>query len=243
VRPTDVTGWLTWADPSRGVLARTVEHLEYTGLAVLLACLVALPVGLVLGHTGRGGALAVAVSNVGRAVPTLGVLVLLAISPLGQSTTTVVLALALFAVPPLLTNTYVGMREVDPDAVQAAYGMGMGPAQVLRQVELPLAFPLIAAGFRTAVLQVVATATLAAAIGLGGLGRYLIDGLSAQDQAQVIAGALLVAALALVVELLLGGLQRLADRTAPAAARRRRRRPVTDAVLDPSPGNATAGTP
>lgn len=230
--PTDLAGWLTWTDPVRGVLARTLEHLQYTGLAVLLACLVALPIGLLLGHTGRGGALAVAVSNVGRAVPTLGVLVLLAISPLGQSTTTVVLALALFGIPPLLTNTYVGMREVDPDAVQAAQGMGMGPWQVLRQVELPLAFPLVAAGFRTAVLQVVATATLAAAIGLGGLGRYLIDGLGSQDDVQVLAGAILVAVLALVIEVLLGGLQRLADRTTPQPSLPRLRRRPAQVVAD-----------
>lgn len=226
MRPTDLLGWLTWDDPARGVLARTLEHLQYTGLAVALACLLALPIGLVLGHSGRGGALAVGLSNVGRAVPTLGVLVLLAISPLGQSTTTVVLALALFAVPPVLTNTYVGMREVDPDAVQAAEAMGMGPAQVLLQVELPLAFPLVAAGLRTAVLQVVSTATLAAAIGLGGLGRFLIDGLGAQDDTQVLAGALLVAALALLLEVLLGGLQRWADRTAPRAGRAPRRLPA-----------------
>ena len=214
--PTDLAGWLTWSDPERGVLARTLEHLQYTGLAVALACLVALPLGLLLGHTGRGGALAVGLSNVGRAVPTLGVIVLLAISPLGQTTTAVVLALALFAVPPVLTNTYVGVREVDPEAVEAARGMGMGPVQQLVRVELPLAFPLIAAGLRTAVLQVLATAILAAAIGLGGLGRYLIDGLGAQDYPQVRAGALLVAGLALAIELLLAALQRLADPTGRA---------------------------
>ena len=215
--PTDLAGWLTWADPERGVVARTLEHLQYTGLAVALACLVALPLGLLLGHTGRGGVLAVGLSNAGRAVPTLGVIVLLAISPLGQTTTAVVLALALFAVPPVLTNTYVGIREVDPEAVEAARGMGMGPVQQLVRVELPLAFPLIAAGLRTAVLQVLATAILAAAIGLGGLGRYLIDGLGAQDYPQVRAGALLVAGLAFAVELLLAALQRLVDPTARAA--------------------------
>lgn len=219
--PTDLIGWLTWSDPERGVLARTLEHLQYTGLAVALACLVALPLGLLLGHLGRGGTLAVGVSNAGRAVPTLGVVVLLAISPLGQTTTAVVLALALFAVPPLLTNTYVGMREVDREAVEAARGMGMGPLQQLTRVELPLAFPLIAAGLRTAVLQVIATATLAAAIGLGGLGRYLIDGLGSQDYPQLRAGAVLVAGLAFAVELLLAGLQRALD-PAPRPHRVRR---------------------
>lgn len=218
MRPRDLLGWLTWTDPVQGVPARLLEHLQYTGLAVLLAAVVALPVGLLLGHLGRGGALAVAVSNTGRAVPTLGVLVLLAIGPLGQTTTTAVLALALFAAPAILTNTYVGVRGVDPDVVQAARGLGLGPWQVLRQVELPLAAPLIAAGLRTAVLQVLATATLAAAIGLGGLGRFLIDGLGAQDDAQVLAGAVLVASLALIVEVLLAGVQRLlVGRSASAA--------------------------
>lgn len=218
MRPDDLLGWLTWDDPVRGVANRLQEHLEYTGLALLVACLIALPLGVLLGHLGRGGAFAVALSNVGRAVPTLGVLVLLAISAFGQSTTSVVLALALFALPPVLTNTYVGMREVDPEAVEAARGMGMGPWQLLRRVELPLAFPLIAAGLRSAVLQVVATATIAAAIGGGGLGRYLIDGLGSQDEPQLLAGAILVAALALVLELLLAGLQRLVD---PVARSRR----------------------
>lgn len=227
MNPDDLVGWLTFDDPRRGVVARLLEHLEYTGLAVGLALLLALPLGLVLGHYGRGGFLAVALSNLGRAVPTLGVLVLLAISPLGQSKEAVVYALALFAVPPLLTNTYVGMREVDPEAVEAARGMGMSPGQVLRRVELPLAFPLIAAGLRTAVLQVLATAVLAAAIGLGGLGRYLIDGLGSQDDTQVLAGAILVAGLALVVEVLLAGLQRAVDPTG-----RSRRRPTAAARAD-----------
>lgn len=218
--PTDLLGWLTLTDPVRGVPVRLLEHLQYTALAVLLAAVVALPVGLVLGHLGRGGALAVAVSNVGRAVPTLGVLVVLAIGPLGQTTSAVVLALALFAVPPMLTNAYVGVRGVDADVVQAARGLGLGPLQVLRGVELPLALPLVLAGVRTAVLQVLATATLAAAIGLGGLGRFLIDGLSAQDDTQVLAGAVLVAGLALAVELLLAGLQRLAVGPREAAAAR-----------------------
>lgn len=209
MQPDTLWGWLSWDDPDRGVVARLLEHLQYTGLAIALACLLALPLGLVLGHFGRGGLLAVGLSNLGRAVPTLGVLVILAISDLGQSLSAVVYALAVFAVPPLLTNTYVGMREVDPEAVEAARGMGMGPGQVLVRVELPLAFPLIAAGLRTAVLQVIATAVLAAAIGLGGLGRYLIDGLGSQDDTQVLAGALLVAALALAVEVALGLLQRV----------------------------------
>ena len=209
--PTDLLGWLTYDDPQAGVVARLVEHLQYTAGGVLLACLVGLPLGLLLGHLGRGGALAINVSNVGRAVPTLGVVVLFAVSPLGTSLFALSLALGLFALPPVLTNAYVGMREVDREAVEAARGMGMTPGQVFRRVELPLAFPLVAAGVRSAVLQVIATAVLAAAVGGGGLGRFLIEGLGSQDYPQLQAGAVLVAGLALLVELVLAGLQRVLD--------------------------------
>ena len=217
--PTTLTGWLTYGDPSAGVLARLLEHLAYTGVAVLVACAVGLPLGVLLGHRGRGGQVAIALAGTGRAVPTLGVIVLFAVSPLGTSFATVVTALALFALPPILTNAYVGVREVDRGAVEAARGMGMTGGQVLRRVELPLAVPLIAAGIRSAVLQVLATATLAAAIGGGGLGRFLLDGLGSQDYPQLEAGAVLVAALALVVELLLAGVQRTLDPSARAARR------------------------
>ena len=211
MRPTDLWGWLTYDDPADGVLARLVEHLQYTAGGVALACLIGLPLGMLLGHLGRGGTLAINVSNIGRAIPTLGVVVLFAVSPLGTTLFSLSLALALFALPPVLTNTYVGMREVDREAIEAARGMGMSPVQVFRRVELPLAFPLIAAGVRSAVLQVLATAVLAAAVGGGGLGRFLIDGLGSQDYPQLQAGALLVAGLALVVELSLALLQRLID--------------------------------
>ena len=220
--PTTLSGWLTWSDPVSGVVQRVQEHLLYTGLAVLLACAVGLPLGIVLGHLGKGGTLAVNVSNAGRAVPTLGVVILFAVSPIGAGTLGIVLALALFALPPVLTNAYVGMREVDREAVEAARGMGMGTGQLVRRVELPLAFPLIAAGVRSAVLQVIATAVLAAAVGGGGLGRWLIDGLAAQDYPQLQAGAVLVAGLAFVVELVLAGVQRLVDPVARAGAAQRR---------------------
>lgn len=223
--PTDLWGWLTYDDPSAGVFPRLVEHLQYTAGGVLLACLVGLPVGLLLGHLGRGGALAINVSNTGRAIPTLGVVVLFAVSPLGTTLFSLSLALALFALPPVLTNAYVGMREVDREAVEAARGMGMTPGQVFRKVELPLAFPLIAAGVRSAVLQVLATAVLAAAVGGGGLGRFLIDGLGSQDYPQLQAGAILVAGLALLIELLLGGLQRLVDPGSRAGRRTRTPQP------------------
>lgn len=215
--PTTLTGWLTYGDPSTGVLARLLEHLAYTSAAVLVACAVGLPLGVLLGHRGRGGQVAIALAGTGRSVPTLGVIVLFAVSPLGTGFATVVTALALFALPPVLTNAYVGMVEVDRGAVEAARGMGMTGGQVLRRVELPLAAPLLSAGVRSAVLQVIATATLAAAIGGGGLGRFLLDGLGSQDYPQLEAGAVLVAALALVVELLLAGAQRIVDPTARAA--------------------------
>jgi osmoprotectant transport system permease protein len=209
--PTDLWGWLTYDDPADGVVARLVEHLQYTAGGVALACLLGLPLGLLLGHLGRGGTLAINISNTGRAIPTLGVVVLFAVSPLGTTLFSLSLALALFALPPVLTNTYVGMREVDREAVEAARGMGMSPGQVFRKVELPLAFPLIAAGVRSAVLQVLATAVLAAAVGGGGLGRFLIDGLGSQDYPQLQAGAILVAGVALVVEVTLALLKRLVD--------------------------------
>ncbi len=234
--PTTVLGWLTWGDPASGTLQRLQEHLAYTALAVLIACAVGLPLGVALGHARRGGALAVNLSNLGRAVPTLGVVILFAVSPLGAGTLGVSLALALFALPPVLTNAYVAVSEVDRDAVEAARGMGMGTAQVLRRVELPLAFPLIAAGVRSAVLQVLATAVLAAAVGGGGFGRYLIDGLGSQDYPQLQAGALLVAGLALAVEVLLGAAQGLVD---PAARSRRAARGRARAT--PPTGHDTLG--
>lgn len=230
-RPTDIWGWITYSDPLEGTLQRLQEHLAYTGLAVLLACAVALPLGLVLGHYGRFGTLAINLSNIGRAIPTLGIIILFAISPLGADRFGISLALAAFALPVVLTNTYVGMREVDQEAVEAARGMGMSGGQVLRKVELPLAFPLIVAGVRSAVLQVLATAVLAASVGGGGFGRYLIDGLGSQDYPQLQAGAILVAGLALVVEIVLALIQRVIDPVARARpARRKRDRTVAGSV-------------
>ncbi len=210
---TDAWTWLTtgahWTG-EEGVGARLAEHVYVSGLALLIAGAVALPLGLWLGHLGRGGALAVNVSNVGRAVPVFAVLALFMVSPLrnaGQVPT--VAALVLFAIPPLLTNAYVGVREVDRAAVRAARGMGMTGGQVFRRVELPLAAPVVMTGVRSAAVQVVATATIAAMAGQGGLGRIITAGFALYDTAQVVAGAVLVALLALVVEGLLVGLDRL----------------------------------
>ena len=195
-----------------GVRHRLAEHLYLTGVCLGLSCAVALPVALWLGHTGRGGALAVNISNVGRAVPTFAVLVLLTLSPLGTAGEwPTVIALVLFAVPPLLTNAYVGIREADRGVVEAARGMGMSGRQLLARVELPLAMPLIMTGVRTAAVQVVATATLAALPGGGGLGRIITAGFGTYDTPQVVAGAALVAVLALAVEGVLLAVERLLD--------------------------------
>lgn len=220
-----VTGawtWLTtpahWAGAD-GVWHRLGEHLYLTVVCLLISAALALPVAVVLGHLGRGGALAVNISNAGRAVPTFAVLVLLVLSPLGRyGQWPTIVALVLFAIPPLLTNAYVGMRQVDRDVVESARAMGMTGRQLLARVELPLAFPLIATGVRTAAVQVVATATLAALPGGGGLGRLITAGFDRYDTAQVVAGAVLVAALALLVEGGCVAVERLAD---PRRARRR----------------------
>ncbi|WP_306335690.1 ABC transporter permease [Streptomyces sp. KL118A] len=196
--------WLTtganWQG-EKGVWHRLAEHLYFSGVCLAVACLIALPIALYLGHIGKGGALAVNISNVGRAVPTLALLILLTLTPLGEhGDAPTLIALVLFAVPPLLTNAYLGMREVDRAVVEAARGMGMSGGQLFARVELPLAYPLIMTGIRSAGVQVVATATLAAMAGEGGLGRIITAGFNLQNTPQVVAGAVLVALLALLVE-------------------------------------------
>ncbi|NED98838.1 ABC transporter permease [Phytoactinopolyspora halotolerans] len=211
-----------------GVPVRFAEHMWLTGVSLLIACAVAVPIGLWLGHIGRGGTLAINISNVGRAVPTFAVMVLLFLTPLGLSDWTTIIALVLFAMPPLLTNTYVGMREVDRDAVEAARGMGMGALQVVGKVEFPLAIPLIMNGVRLAAVQIVATATVAALVAGGGLGRIITSGFGRGDYPQLIAGAILVAATALLVEGSMEWLQRRVD-----PMRRITRRRTIDQVAVP----------
>ncbi|WP_432094604.1 ABC transporter permease [Streptomyces sp. bgisy100] len=206
--------WLSdpahWAGAD-GIGNRLAEHAWLTAVCLIVSCLIALPVAVVLGHLGRGGVLAVNVSNVGRAVPTFAVLVLLLLSPVGRyGEGPTMIALVLFAVPPLLTNAYVGVRGADPDVVEAARGMGMTGRQLLWNVELPLAMPLVLTGVRIAAVQLVATATIAALAGGGGLGRIITAGFSLASTPQVIAGALLVALLALCVEGTFVGAKRLA---------------------------------
>ena len=212
----DAFGWL--ADSSHwhgeaGIPNRLIQHVGLSAAALGIACLIALPLALWLGHIGRGGLLAVNVSNIGRAVPTFALLVLLSLapSPFGLGTTSVLTALVLFAIPPILTNTYVGIREVDRGVVDAARGMGMSGPQVLFGVELPLAVPLLMTGVRLAAVQVVATVTIAALVAGGSLGRIITSGFDRQDQPELVAGALLVAVLAVTVEVLMGRLQRSAD--------------------------------
>ncbi|RJK96354.1 ABC transporter permease [Vallicoccus soli] len=186
---------------------RLVEHLQYTGIALGLGALVAVPLGLWIGHTGRFAFLAINAGNAGRSLPTLGLLTLV-VTLVGLGLTPVVVALVVLAVPPLLTGTYAGVRAVDRAAVDAARGQGMTERQVLLGVEVPMALPLIMGGLRAATLQVVSTATVAAYVALGGFGRFLVDGLAVQDYPQMVAGAVLVAALAILLDLLLAGVQR-----------------------------------
>src|SRR6202171_5829113 len=206
-----VLQWFT--DPANwtgtnGIPTRLVEHVQLSAESVAIGAVIALPVGIVLGHYGRFGNLAMNVSNVGRAVPSFGILVI-AFQVFGLGDVPIVIALTALAVPPMVTNSYVALREVDPDVKDAARGMGYRELPQLLRVELPLAVPLIMAGIRTSAVQVVATATLAALIAGGGLGRYIVDGLARNDTPRTLAGALLVAALALSTELLLAGLQRV----------------------------------
>ena len=223
----EVLAWLTdpaqWSGPD-GIPVRTLQHLWYSLLATAIAAAIALPIGVYIGHTGRGALFAVNLTNLGRAIPSLGIIILM-FTIFGFGIVPVLVTLFALAIPPIVTNSYIGVRSVDPDVRQAAEGMGMRGRQVLWQVELPMAMPLIMAGIRTSAVQVVATATLAAYVGLGGLGRYLIDGLAQRDLAEVVGGAILVAVLSLLTELVLGRVQALvvskglAERSADAAVR------------------------
>lgn len=204
---------LDWfADPqnwqgSDGIPARSIEHAYYVLVSMAVALAIALPIGIGLGHAGVGGLVAINVSNIGRAVPEFGVVILVFLL-VGYGDLPVLVALVGLAIPPMMTNSYVGMRAVNPAIREAARGVGMSDWQVLWRVELPIAAPVVMAGIRTSAVQVISTATLAAYVGLGGLGRYLIDGLAQKQLTQVIGGAIVVAALAIAIEALLAGVQR-----------------------------------
>ena len=205
--------WAWFADASHwqgpdGIPTRLVEHVQLSAEAVLIGAVIALPIGIALGHYGRFGNLAINISNVGRALPSFGILVI-AFQAFGLGDAPIVLALTALAIPPMVTNSYVALREVDPDVKDAARGMGYRELAQLLRVELPLAVPLIMAGVRTSAVQVVATATLAALIAGGGFGRYIVDGFAQLNYPMLIAGAILVGLLALTTELGLSGLERL----------------------------------
>ena len=197
-----------WALGTDGSIPQLIlSHLYYVALALLIGTAIALPIGLWIGHTGRGSFIAINAGNAGRSLPTLGLLMLM-VTLLGLGLLPVLIALTVLVIPPVLTSAYAGVRSIDHRVVDAAKGVGMRPWQVLTRVELPLALPVLMSGFRSAALQVVATATVAAAVGLGGLGRLLIDGLAVNDYSRVLAGAIVVAVLAVLLDLVLGLAQR-----------------------------------
>ncbi|GLW50797.1 ABC transporter permease [Streptomyces sp. NBRC 14336] len=179
-----------------GIPTRVGEHIGYTLMALGIAAAVGLPVGLLTGHTGRGGNALALIATIGRALPSFGLMVLMFLL-LGLGMAPVLIPLVVLAIPPILVTTYEAMRSVDPAPVDAARGMGMGEPEVLFRVELPVALPLILSGLRSAAIQIVSTATIAAYVSFGGLGRYIVDGLYQRDYEKVVGGATLVAAMAL----------------------------------------------
>jgi osmoprotectant transport system permease protein len=211
----EVARW--FADPAHwqgphGIPIRILEHIQYSGVAIVIALVIALPVALYLGHTGRGGFIAINVANVGRALPSfalIGVGLIIAIPlGLGLGFWPTMFALVPLAIPPIVTNTFVAIREIDRDVVEAARGMGLAEGQILRSIEIPLGLPLILAGVRTAAVNVVATATLGAVIAGGALGRFIVDGFALREYDQLVAGGILVALLAVATEVSFSALER-----------------------------------
>lgn len=205
----DAFAWL--ADPAHwsgatGITARTLEHIWYCLLALILALIIAVPTGLYIGHTGRGRAFAIGLTGALRSLPSLGLLTLLAVTmSLGLRLAIVpsTIVLAILAVPPLLAASYSGVEAVDGDVVDGARATGLSEWQIVGRVEVPLAAPLLVGGLRSAVLQVIATATLSAFLGLGGLGRFILDGQAVADYTKMLGGAILVIAMALITDALI----------------------------------------
>jgi osmoprotectant transport system permease protein len=214
----EVVAWFAdganWSGPG-GIPNRFFEYAEITFVSIAIASVIGLPLGFLLGHLGKGALVAINVSNIGRAIPSLALLVL-TVQITGIGNTPAIVALVALSVPPIVTNTYVGMRGVDRDVREAAHGMGMTGWQRLTRVEAPLALPLVMAGLRTSTVQVAATASLAAVVASGGFGRYIVDGLATQDYVQVFAGAVLVAGFCIALEL---GLGLVEARVAPGRVR------------------------
>jgi osmoprotectant transport system permease protein len=206
----EVVAWFT--DPSNwtgtaGILNRTVEHVVLSLISIIAAILIAVPAGLFIGHTGRGAFITVTTANLGRSIPSYALLIIF-VTWFGIGFAAAFPALVVLALPPILIATYVGLREVDRDIVEAGRAMGMRETQLLRRVEVPIALPVIVSGVRIAAVQVVATATLAALVGGGGLGRFIVDGFALRRQDMLVAGAILVALLALLTERALTFLER-----------------------------------
>jgi osmoprotectant transport system permease protein len=214
-----IAAWLTdpvnWSGAA-GIPTRLGEHLLVSGSALAVTIAIALPVGLLVGHTRRGAALAVNVANLGRALPTLAVITIVlpitsALDPqLGFKFYPTMIALIILGIPPVLVNTYVGISGVDPELVESARGMGMQEGQILRRVEVPVALPIVAGGIRSAATQIVATATLGALFGGGGLGRYLVEGIAQNDNGKIFGSVTLVAFLCLATEGVFALIQRRA---------------------------------
>ncbi|WP_166873133.1 ABC transporter permease [Salinibacterium sp. ZJ450] len=193
---------------ANGIPNRLAEHLGYTALSLLIAAVIAIPIGWLIGHTGRGRQLAIGLSGAARALPSLGLITILALL-MGLSEVPALIVLVVLAIPSILAGAYAGVEAVDPSTVDAARAVGMTEWQVLGKVEIPLGLPILIGGLRNAALQVVATATLAAYIGLGGLGRYIFSGLSTRNFEVMLGGAILVAVLALVLEGVFSLVQRM----------------------------------
>jgi osmoprotectant transport system permease protein len=242
-----LTTWANWTGDD-GMLHLMTQQLLLTVTALLLAMVLGLPVALYLGHIGRGGFLAINITNIGRAIPTFALLALFVTAdfpgtkefgPYGRAGLATLLALALFALPPIITNSYVAVREVPNDVKQAADGMGMTGAQKFFRVELPLALPLVASGVRLALVQVWATATIAALVAGPGLGRVITDGFFRTNYGKGIAGAIVVGIVALVLELLAAGLQRLVS---PAATKSSPKRDNGPGLMSVASSTVTEGS-
>ncbi|MBF4993794.1 ABC transporter permease [Arthrobacter gandavensis] len=233
--------WLTAESSWTGtgsIPQRILEHLGYTALAVGIAALIAVPLGLYIGHTGRGRVVVVSGAGILRALPTLG-LVFLFVLLAGIGLMPPIWALVLLAIPPLLAGVYAGISSVDRTVVDAARAMGMNELQILFRVELPNGFKVVFGGVRAAVLQVLATVSVVAFISLGGMGVYLIEGTQLRDNGRLFGGALLIALLALAVDLVLAAVQRLA---LSPGLRSGSRKPANHRRRQPSPAGLAERT-
>lgn len=234
-----------WSGPT-GIPTLIGQHMEYVLLSLLIGAAIAVPLGAFIGHTGKGGFLVAGVANGLRALPELGLLILFSLL-IGLGIVPVVLALVVLAIPPLLAGTYAGIRNVDSSVVDAARGVGMRGSTLLLRVEFPIALPLIFGGLRTAMLQLIATATIAAYVGLGSVGFYVFEGEAGHNFTIMAGGALLIAALALIVEGLLFLIQHYVVSPGLRPARRRRRKTiqsstVTSSIMDVETAGGTASS-